>query len=784
MYILNESKRDNFLIPYIEMFKSKGQDVTLGQLKTALLKKFTEEGGLRNLSLGSNFYLAGAARYYFNGDLTLNKDLGIFTGQPDNFRQDICQRLNALILILRNGVVDSLGQKFEQPEDFGTLSIDKLLRKYNKKIDAELGIKVPKKNDKLASLPTNGGTVGNGYTFDILYSYNDATKYNQATSPGAWCITYGQQHFKYYTNHYMGHFVVFRKNGWENIPRKKGQGWTPLKPQDEYGCSLIAYLQSNDSPDAKLITSRWNHGYGYDSCEADHAFSQQEFMAKTGVTEAELKNIFELWKETRRKRTGNEVRNAEKKEAMEVLRDLKYRQMRINGGESMESALGIKGNGPKAEELSKYGITAYATNIRGKKYYVLAWKRNIIFESLIDVNNPYSKYYFCYGKRPDYTDFNIIDNGIIFVHEDNSYHIWDIRRHDFVRVEETIRFKEFNKFYQQSVYDSKPDVPYFYIIKMGPSQYALIDGETNKALVLPNGRSWIEAISYGNLGHVYKGYKYPPATLMKKGIFAITYDSPRAEYYWYNAENGRFFNMPNFITDEDAEMTLFTKEIYCQGLVAYKIIGRTHLNSKCRLLTYDSKTISFGHRTDFFDVAVSKLGFVMTVNYEGNKVLFSPAQESYLYLDGKILYFGYEYTYPDLGITVLSNGNGDMFILLHQNDDSNHRSARFLLNPKTGDERFKLKTGLYNIVTHNYKDDKTYINVDENTSYSLDELQISNKPAFIPHSSPMVYDDGKSQSQAQNPATVGMVNEDIIRNMVRRILKESLDKNVMRRLTR
>ena len=242
--------------------------------------------------------------------------------------------------------------------------------------------------------------------------------------------------------------------------------------------------------------------------------------------------------------------------------------------------------------------------------------------------------------------------------------------------------------------------------------------------------------------------------------------------------------MPNFITDEDAEMTLFTKEIYCQGLVAYKIIGRTHLNSKCRLLTYDSKTISFGHRTDFFDVAVSKLGFVMTVNYEGNKVLFSPAQESYLYLDGKILYFGYEYTYPDLGVTVLSNGNGDMFILLHQNDDSNHRSARFLLNPKTGDERFKLKTGLYNIVTHNYKDDKTYINVDENTSYSLDELQISNKPAFIPHSSPMAYDDGKSQSQTQNPATVGMVNEDIIRNMVRRILKESLDKNVMRRLTR
>ena len=57
--------------------------------------------------------------------------------------------------------MDSLGQKFEQPEDFGTLSIDKLLRKYNKKIDAELRIKVPKKDDKLASLPSNGGIVVN-----------------------------------------------------------------------------------------------------------------------------------------------------------------------------------------------------------------------------------------------------------------------------------------------------------------------------------------------------------------------------------------------------------------------------------------------------------------------------------------------------------------------------------------------------------------------------------------------------------------------------------------------
>ena len=140
--ILNESKRDDLLLPCLEILKSKGVNTTLGELKRFLLRKFVEEGDMRNLSLGSNFYLAGVARYYFNGDLTLNKDLSIFKPnpmEPDNWNKEVCKKLNALILILRNSVVDSVGETFEQPEDFGTLTIARLLKKYNKKILKELG---------------------------------------------------------------------------------------------------------------------------------------------------------------------------------------------------------------------------------------------------------------------------------------------------------------------------------------------------------------------------------------------------------------------------------------------------------------------------------------------------------------------------------------------------------------------------------------------------------------------------------------------------------------------
>ena len=135
MQILNESRRDDMLLPYVNLLRGKGVNTNVSQLKQFLLAKFVNEGLIRNLSLSSNFYLAGVARYYFNGDLTTNKVLNVYDeSQKDVFNEEICERLNACILVLRNAYIDTVGTQFEQPEDFGELKLNALLRKYKKKI--------------------------------------------------------------------------------------------------------------------------------------------------------------------------------------------------------------------------------------------------------------------------------------------------------------------------------------------------------------------------------------------------------------------------------------------------------------------------------------------------------------------------------------------------------------------------------------------------------------------------------------------------------------------------
>ena len=772
MYILNESKRDNFLIPYIEMFKSKGQDVTLGQLKTALLKKLTEEGGLRNLSLGSNFYLAG------NGDLTLNKDLGIFNGQPDQFKEDVCERLNALILILRNSVVDSLGATFEQPEDFGTLTIDKLLKKYAKKINAELGI-VDTAKKQVSSL-VNGSNMGNGYTFDILYSYEDATKYYKPTSPGAWCITYGKQHFQTYTSRYKGHFVVFRKNGWEDIPRKIGAGWTEQKPQDEYGCSLIAYLQSNDSPEAVLITSRWNHGSGNISCEADHAFSQEEFMAKTEVTEAELKNIFDLWTQNRRK--TSEGKKAEKKEAIEVMRDLKYRQMRINGGESPESALGMRGTSGKAEELAKYGIFGYMVDIRGKKYTVLLYKKNIIFESLI----PYSilgyKYIFCLGER-HYEPCNYINNAIVIKKADR-FLIYDIKRHDFVNIEGKISFRcSMDRGYTSKYGD------YYYMISESSSQKALVDSSNNKPLVLPNGHSWFEDIESSS--YMTYSRKVTSVKLIdKNGIYIITYDEPRKEFYFFDARNNKFFDLPEF-SDFDVVSSNRIETIIHYPLNAYLI---SSVNKKILIDIDTLQIISISGVSEFSYVDTDSIGLSIKLPNERDYFFYNPKLQSYLLLAGHPLHYTYNSSIfrkkGYIGFALQTNGGVNYLYILDLSKNE------LVINPETGNAQFIS----YSYGIPIYTDSTTELiltirkgpQTSETVTYKLKELSKNTVPAFKPGSAPITIGKGEnarnieaapSKSLNRELTTAGKINETVIKEIIRRSLSKSLDKEVIKKFS-
>ena len=596
MIILNESKRDDFLMPYVEMLNSKGVKCTHGELKKWLLRHLTANGGLNNLSLGSNFYFAGAVRYYFNGDLTENKDLSIFNDgkTEDIWKNDVCRRLNALILILRNSVVDSLGETFEQPEDFGDLPLPKLLRKYGAKINKELGIDTPKKEkakkeDEVDTLDRTPN-VGKGYTFEILYSYNDATKYYQYTKPGAWCITYGEGHYNGYIRRLGIHYVIFKQDGFENVPRKMGDGgnwtksdsyreWYSPKPQDEYGCSLIALLQSNTNGEPVYITSRWNHGASEssNSCEADHAFTKEEFMEKTGVTDADLQRIFEIWKKDYKTMKPKSSRGGgaspeERAAAVRSLRDLKYRQMRIFGGENPDTALVDKDRDESNEnyiakiQQSKTvlvgngkpfkSVTVYRTVLEGNVYYVLVDRGTILFETLTPeseyVKSAYYRSTFTYTQSEDRSDFRWIKNAIVCRIKGDRYMIYSLQLRRFVDIGGVTKFK-----YLDNTRTYQVSNPIFYEIKLSNNQCALVDINTNKPLRLPNGEYWSESITWKNKSSYYSRQVRPNLVGGDVSYLIFKYDSAADISFVYDVNKRAFIDIDSISIGGNSHLMVY-----------------------------------------------------------------------------------------------------------------------------------------------------------------------------------------------------------------------------------
>ncbi len=577
--LLFESSRDNLLTPYLNLLKEKGATCSLSQLKQFLLAKFVNEANIRSLSLESNYYLAGVARYYFEGKLTVNKNVNaMYPKIKDVFNQDICQRLSVLIVILRNAYIDSVGTQFEQPEDFGTLSLEKLLRKYNKAINAELGTGSEKEEPEEVDDGLNRDEhVGDGYTFDILYRYEDATKYHKFTEPGAWCITYGEQHYNAYIRNLKIHYVIFRKDGWENVPRKKGPNWTSRKPQDEYGNSLIALLQSNENGRPVYITSRWNHGsYTDDSgCEADHAYTPEEFKMVTGVSDGDLKRIFDIWKKDREKlgeKTSQSRKELNKKRA-NVLRIFKYAQMRINGG-NFETAFGeypfsvysllsknegtirqyltaIRNGNQDSEKFIKKmqneSVKSCMVDIDDDTYFFLMDKNKILFETIVEKDSQYdsAQYHFTssllnrgYVRDIDAENFN----NVILCKVVNGIMIYDFRRHAFVDVDGKKKFKYIAQIYNSSVSALGENGNGFYEVKMSDKQCAFIDWRTNKPLKLPNGSSWFEHVEYPGKRDYYSrtvSCEFMPDTAK---VARFLYDTSSGEQYYYDIETKKFFN--------------------------------------------------------------------------------------------------------------------------------------------------------------------------------------------------------------------------------------------------
>ena len=586
--LLTEGARDRALEMFIPYFQKRGIDMSVSQLKQFLLNKFVTEANIHNLSLGGNYYLLGIARYYFNGNITSNKQLNaLYPRVRDRFIPEVCERLDALINILRNAYIDSVGTKWEQPEDFGSLPLDKLLRKYNSKINKALGLDTKPETPAVVEKPevSNDYTAGKDYTYEIMYSYQDCKKFNGATSPGAWCITYGQQHYDNYVRmfkRYGGiHYVVFKQNGYENIPRQRTAGFTKKKPHDAYGNSLICVLQRNDCSEPTYITSRWNHGAvadGTAGIEADHAYTKEEFLQVIGCDQSVLDRAYNQWKantEGDREAEKNEklaARAEGRTEKLTILRALKYMQMLINGGANPlminqdERRMELPGFSisfrpfgwnPKEwrekngyEEITpnnapqKYGYIVMITQsneegLHGKTYFTVMDRKQLMFDQFFEE--------WFYGSPVEATT----DTYMRIVSRqgsDNFSAFYDRKRHRFLDVDGVRKFKYIS---DNIKYNDDPQARYA-IVGVSGNQLALLDLHRMTALKAGNGAGpWFEAIlpfnTWSNSNTDHRGHislsDYDLGGGIERSVLKLIYDSSADMVYYYNTETNVFVDL-------------------------------------------------------------------------------------------------------------------------------------------------------------------------------------------------------------------------------------------------
>lgn len=536
--VLIEGARDNALSVFLPLFQKRGIEMNVSALKQLLLNKFVSEAGMHALSESGNYYLLGLARYYFNGDLTESPRVNaLYPRFRDRFNSDICTRLDALIGILRNAYIDSVGTKFEQPEDFGTLTLDKLLKKYNKKINEALGIGDASAQDKVEKKPTvsEDYTAGSNYTYEILYSYDDAKKYNKATEPGAWCITYGKAHYDGYVRRLGIHYVIFAQNGYENIPRKTTAGFTKNKPHDAYGNSLIAVLQSNKSPEPIFITSRWNHGSAVDGTygtEADHAYTKEEFLNVIGCDESVLVRAYEQWKENKpqAQNVNRKELNAQK---LAALRAFKLAQMHLNGGANPEDLLKLKylcGN-----EKGYKGTYMVGIESEGEMYFTLMDRKKLFYDELFINGSD--------GWNWSAMVTKLYDNFIyIKTTKNDTCYIFDLIRHQFLSIEGTTKFK-----YHSGSLGYSSDIRGCYLLlAMSGNQVAMFNADTLKIVKTPRGACWFEAIfRYGSGRKKNRNYNGSVDLIYKANeeVMEMVYDSSAGEVYFFNCKTNQFVNI-------------------------------------------------------------------------------------------------------------------------------------------------------------------------------------------------------------------------------------------------
>jgi hypothetical protein len=356
---------------------------------------------------------------------------------------------------------------------------------------------------------------------------------------------------------------------------------------------MIALLQSNVNGEPVYITSRWNHGTYNDntSCEADHAYTKEEFLRTVGIDDSELQRIFKIWNANREKvhRSSDGSRKELNAERLSVLRQFKYAQMRINGGDqnpfddnkisnciaftnleklktNKEKALAglneLQDNGASEEEIAAYKakwqkvhekflrdtVRACEIRLNEGKYMFLMDKNKILFETIVKATSGWdSLQYHFWGSESDNDSWSNkarYYKNIVVCEVVNGFMLYNTRLHEFVTVDDKKKFKFITELRR---YDVDSGHTGFYEVKMSGTQMALIDYNTNRPLKLPNGSCWFESINYPGQRVHYGRDVRADFVDSNTNVIQITYDSASGEEYLFDT------NTKTFITPEPEE---------------------------------------------------------------------------------------------------------------------------------------------------------------------------------------------------------------------------------------
>lgn len=153
------------------------------------------------------------------------------------------------------------------------------------------------------------------YNVVRINSFEDAERYSNYVK---WCITYDNESWNNYTQGGEGLFYFLLQDGFERVPRKKGEN----APLDDYGLSMIAISVDTDG-NLATATCRWNHDMGGN----DNVLNTKQISELIG------KNFYEVFKP----RTKEEIEQMYIDKVSPFLEGLK----KVNNGMDINKAFPI-----------------------------------------------------------------------------------------------------------------------------------------------------------------------------------------------------------------------------------------------------------------------------------------------------------------------------------------------------------------------------------------------------------------------------------------------------------